>query len=137
MKAAGDFVAFGIELTAGVQFGHDDLGSADALFLVDADRDTAAIVDYGDGIVVVDGDADFGGMAGEGFIDGIVHHLVDEVVEAHFAGGADVHCGAKAHRLQAFQYFDATGIVNITRTGVHFVCHSSLLLIGDIKFSWA
>ena len=120
MQTAGDLVAVGIELTAGVQLGHDDLRRRDALFFVDADRDAAAIVDHGDRVIVVNGDGDFGGIPAEGFVDGVIDYFVDQVVQAHFARGADVHGGAQSHRLQAFEHFDASRIVNISPAGIHF-----------------
>ena len=45
-------------------------------------------------------------VAGQRFVDRVVDHFVDQVMQAHFAGRADVHGGAQAHRLQAFQHFD-------------------------------
>ena len=60
VQSAGDFVAVGIELAAGVQLGHDDLGRRDAFLLVHVHRNAAAVVDHGDRIVVVDGDVDLG-----------------------------------------------------------------------------
>ena len=70
------------------------------------DRDAAAVIDNGDGIVDMDGDVDAGGVAGEGFIDGVVDDLVDEVMEALLAGGADVHGGALADGRKAFENGD-------------------------------
>jgi hypothetical protein len=31
------------------------------------------------------------GISGQGFIDGVVDNLIDEVVEAHLTGRANVH----------------------------------------------
>ena len=45
VQAAGNFVAVGIELAAGVQLGHDDLRRRDAFFFVHIDRDAAAVID--------------------------------------------------------------------------------------------
>ena len=36
-------------------------------------------------------------------VDGVVHHLVDQVVQAVDGGVADVHAGALAHRFKAFE----------------------------------
>ena len=44
VQAAGDLVGVLVELSAGVQLGHDDLGRRHALALVDVGRDAAAIV---------------------------------------------------------------------------------------------
>ena len=45
-------------------------------------------------------------VAGQGFVDGVIDHFVDQVMQSHFAGRADIHGGPQAHRLQAFQHFD-------------------------------
>ena len=44
VQAAGDLVGVLVELPAGVQLGHDDLGRRDAFLGVDVGRDAAAVV---------------------------------------------------------------------------------------------
>lgn len=82
VQAAGDLVGILVELTAGVQLGHDDLGRRDALLGVDVGRNAAAIVGHGDRAFRVQRHRHFGGVAGERLVNGIVHHLIDHVVEA-------------------------------------------------------
>ena len=48
----------------------------------------------------------FFAVAGQGLVDGVVHHFVDQVVQSHLAGRADVHGGTQAHGLQAFENLD-------------------------------
>lgn len=116
VQAARHLVAVLVELAAGVQLGHDDLGGA-ALRLVlvvelDAGRDAAAVVDHGDRVVGVDGDVDLGAMPRQRFVDGVVQHLEHEVVQAGAIRRiADVHARPLAHRLQAFQDLDRGGAV--------------------------
>ena len=40
-------------------------------------------------------------VAGQCLVHGVVHHFVNEVVEAPGSGGADVHAGPLANRLQS------------------------------------
>jgi hypothetical protein len=62
----------------------------------------------------VDDGVDFSGIAGEGLVDGVVHHLIDQVVQTHLAGRADIHGRAKAHGLQPFQNLDIfTGVAAV------------------------
>ncbi len=105
VEAAGDLVVGGVELAAGVEHGEDDLdgGHGHAVDGLVVDRDAAAVVDDGDGVVDVDGDVDAGGVAAEGLVDGVVDDLVDEVVQALLAGGADVHGGAQADGREALE----------------------------------
>jgi hypothetical protein len=57
VQTAGDLVGTVVELTAGVQHGHDDLGRRPPFFGVDVHRNAAAVVLDRDGLVGVDGDA--------------------------------------------------------------------------------
>ncbi len=50
-------------------------------------------------------------MPGEGFVDRVVDDLVDEVVQAARAGGADVHAGPLADRLEAFEDLDVLCVI--------------------------
>ncbi len=95
-----------------MELGHDDLGRADAFFLVDADRNAAAIVVHGAGPVRVQRHVDAVGMAGQRFVHRIVHHFIDHVMQARAViGVADIHAGALAHGIQALEDLDAVGAV--------------------------
>ncbi|MNI49295.1 hypothetical protein D3C73_1038970 [compost metagenome] len=92
-----------------MQFGHDDFRRAAVEFvvLVDIRGDTAAVVGDRDGIVGMDGDDDVVAMAGQGFVDGVIHDLEHHVVQAGAVGCvADVHAGALAHGLQPLEHLD-------------------------------
>ena len=54
----------------------------------------------------MDDDVDFFGVAGESLVDGVVDDFVDQVVQAHLAGRADVHGGTQADGLEAFEDLD-------------------------------
>ena len=93
VQAAGNFVSVAIEFSAGVQHGHHDFGGGLFFRGVHVDGNAAAVVDDGDAVVVVHGDVDFVAEAGHGFVDGVVDDFPDEMVQAQFAGRADVHRG--------------------------------------------
>ena len=113
VQAARDLVVGGVELAAGVEDGEDDLdgGHGHAVDGLVVDRDAAAVVDNGDGVVDMDGDVDAGRVAGERFVDGVVDDLVDEVVQPLLAGGPDVHRGTFADGGEAFEDGDVLGRV--------------------------
>jgi len=54
----------------------------------------------------VKGDGDPGSVAGDRLVHGVVHNLVDEMVESAGTGGADVHAGALANRLETLENGD-------------------------------
>ena len=81
MQTAGNLVAVGIELAAGVQLRQHDLRGRDA-FLVHVDGNAAAVVDNRDRVVDVDRDVDLGRVPGQRFVDGVVDDLVDQVMQS-------------------------------------------------------
>ena len=58
-----------------------------------------------------DRDLDPVAVAGQRLVDGVVHDLPHQVVQAALAGGADVHAGALADRLEALEDLDRAGVV--------------------------
>ena len=112
VQAPGDLVAFATELSSGVQHRQHDLGCGFAgvlgMFL---DRDTSAVVHDPTAPVREDGHVDARAVAGHRLVDGVVHDLPDEVVQARRSGGADVHTGSHANRLEAFKNGDVTRLV--------------------------
>ena len=111
MEAAGNFVGVAVEFSAGVEDGEDHFGGGPLFGGVHVDGNAAAVVDHGDAIVGVDGDVDFVGETGHGFVDGIVHDFPDQVMQTHLAGRADVHGGAQANGFEAAEDFDGFGVV--------------------------
>ena len=58
------------------------------------------------------------GMAGQRLVDGIVHDLIDHVMQARAViGVADIHAGALAHGIQALQHLDAVGVIFAGQVG--------------------
>ena len=111
VQAAGDLVAGAAELAAGVQHGEHDLGGRLVVLGHDAHRDAATVVDHDHRVVGLDGDGDAVGIAGEGFVDRVVDDLVHQMVEAARPGGADVHAGTFADRVEALEDGDVLLVV--------------------------
>ena len=80
VKAAGDGVRLAAELAAGVQRRHDRLDGRHTGRLVDVGGDAAAVVLHPDAAVLLNMDVHFGATAGHELVDGVVHHLKDELV---------------------------------------------------------
>ena len=111
MQSAGDFVGTFVEFAAGVQDGHDHLEGRAVLFLVHVHGNAAAVVLDGDAVVGVDADVYLVAVACQGFVDGIVDHLINQVVQAAEVDVADVHGGAHAHGFETFENGDVTSAV--------------------------
>ena len=112
MQTARHFVGILVELTARMKLGHDDFSRRHALALVDIGRDAATIVVDGHGPVGVEANIDDIGVTGQRLVDGVVHDLIDHVMQARtIIGVADIHAGAFAHRVEAFEDLDGIGAV--------------------------
>ena len=142
VQSAGNFVGRGVELSARVQHGHHDLrrGQTLAINIHLVGGNAAAVVDDGDGVVDVNGDVDAIGESRQRFVDRVVDHFVDEVMQSHLAGRADVHGGTLAHRFHAAQNLDGIcGVVSVGRTvavlpvvrGKFFVLNFEWFVLGS------
>ncbi len=114
VQPARDLVAAAVpELAAGVKDGQHDLGRGTTLLRHRLDRDAAAVVLDRAAVVRVEDDADAVAVTGEGLVNRVVDDLVDQVVEAAGTGGADVHAGTFAHRLQSLEDGDVLGAIGV------------------------
>jgi hypothetical protein len=111
VQATGDGVPAAAELAAGVQDGEDHLHGRFLLHRVHVDGDAAAVVDHADAAVVQQRDLDLRAEAGQRLVDGVVDDLLHQVVQAARPGGADVHAGALADRLQTLEHGDVARVV--------------------------
>src|ERR1017187_2296905 len=109
VQTARHLIRRGVELTACVEFGQNDLHRRHHLPVGQGhqiDGDAAAIVGDSNRIVDVNDYFDFLGIAGERLVHGVVDDLVHEVMEAHFACRTDVHGGTEANCLKPLKNFD-------------------------------
>src|SRR5438552_4232615 len=128
VQPAGHAVHFPFELPATVHPRQDDLDARRAVLRMDVDRDSPTVVCDRDRSVRVQGDLDFLAEAGHGFVNRVVHDLVDEVVEAARVDRADVHRRAFSDRLQAFEDLDLRGVVG----GLFYHLFRDLLERGSV-----
>jgi len=94
-----------------VQDGHDDFDGRSVVLLVGVDGDAASVVPDAHRAVVVERDRDIVAVARERLVDGVVHDLVDEVVETPCVSRTDVHRRALPDRLQSFEHLYLPGSV--------------------------
>ena len=123
VQAAGHLVGSFVELAACMEHRHHDFQGRFLFFLMEIHRNAAAIVLHGDGVVLVDGHLDVVAVSGHGLVDGVVHHLVHQVVQAVLADVSDIHGGTLAHSLQAFQHLDVAGRIVVLAHYLFFFCH--------------
>ena len=83
------------------------------------DRDAPAIVGDREGAIGMQMHLDAIGMAGDGFVHGVVEDFRGQMVQGAFIGTADIHARAPAHRFQSLEDLNVlSGIVAAARRGI-------------------
>jgi len=112
VETTRDLVATSAELAAGVQHGQHDLGRRHLGVLHRRiDGDATAVVANLATAVWLEPDLDRAGVAGHGFVDGVVDDLVDHVVQAGGTRRPDVHAGSLPNRLESLEDLDRLSAV--------------------------
>ncbi len=82
VETAGDLVAPAAELASRVEHGQRDGERVLARFFVQADRNAAPVVHNGYGVIRADKDFHVRAVAGQRFVNGVIDHLGDEVMQS-------------------------------------------------------
>ncbi len=82
MQTTGDFIGILVELTTGMQLGHDDFRSRNAFTGMNIRRNAAAVVGDRNRSLGIERDRDDIGVTRKGFVNGIVHDFVDHMMQA-------------------------------------------------------
>ena len=135
MQTAGHLVPLASELAAGVKLRQHHGEGRQVLILDQVDGNAPACVPDGDRLVRVDGDVDEFVVTRQGLVDGVVDHLVDEVVKATRTGGADVHPGSQPNRLETLQNGDV--LCGVRGLGARQVSSPSIKKALQIPQKWA
>jgi len=106
VQAAGDLVPPAAELAAGVQGRQHHLDCRLADFRYRVNRNPGAVVGHRGAAVRVQDDVNLVAPAGQRFIDRVVDHLVQQVVQPVGSGAADVHRGTPADAFETFEDLD-------------------------------
>ncbi len=129
MQTAGHLVAGIVKLAAGMQLGHDHLDGGHAFLGMDVHRNAAPVIAYGHGIVRMQNNRDVRTIPGHGFVNGVIHHLINEMMQAAPVRGAYIHGRTLAHGGKAFQNGNGRGRVVAGGFRNHYYFLSCTLLL--------
>ena len=111
VQAAGDLIAAAAEFAARMQDRIDDLERGAAGLGLNVHGDAAAVIGDGDGVAGIDRHGDVGAVARKRLVDGVVHDLIDQMVQAAGGRRADIHARTFPDGLQPLQDLDLRGVV--------------------------
>ena len=109
MQTARHLVRALVELTARMEDSHNHLQRAFVELLVFIDRDSTTVILHDNRSIRTDRHLDVAAIARHGLVDGVVHRLVDEMMETLLADVADIHGWTLAHSFQTFKDLYVTG----------------------------
>ena len=117
VQTTGKFIRPLAEFSTRVEVGQREFNGGHAAVLVEIHRDAASIIAHRAGAIAVNVDEDIFSIPRHVFVDGIVHHFKDAMVQALLIRVSDVHSRPVAHGLGEFQLADLIGVILLT--GIH------------------
>ena len=111
MQTAGYLISPAAEFSAGMEHGIHHLKGGPPGLRLDIYGNAAAVVCHGDGIALVDLHGNIGAIARQGFVNGVVHDFIDQMMQTAFRRGADIHPRTLTYSLQSFEHLNLGGIV--------------------------
>ena len=111
VKAAGNGIAVAAKFPAGMKDRQDNFDSRFTDFM-HGDRNTAAIIDDSDAVVILNGYFNMSTISSQGFIDTVIDDFVDQMMKAPCRCTADVHPRPLADGFQSFQYLNLFGTIS-------------------------
>jgi len=100
------------------------------------DRDASSIVPNGNGAIGVDGNVNPCTVACEMFVDGIVEHFKNAMMQSSLIGITDVHAGAFANSFKSLKFVNLSGTVNIASSSVLFLWNIAVVERDDWFGRW-
>ncbi len=125
MQTARDLVGIAVELATGMQYGHNDLGRRLFLRRMHIDRNTTTVVFHRDRTINMNSYRDFVTVSGQTFINGVIHHFIDQMVQTLGTGRTNIHGRPLTNCGQSFKNLDALSTVFF----VFHLRHKFLMLI--------
>ena len=126
VQTARDLIPIAAEFAARMEHGEHDLNGGHAA-LMHIDGDAAPVVRNGNAVVPMDHDLNVVAVARKCLVDGVIHDLIDEMMQSAFRCRSNVHTWTFPHCLQSFEDLDLSRAV-VGIDGGHIVTH---LLGGD------
>ena len=103
MQPAGDLVAAVTELASRMQHCESQGDRRDLLLRMILDRDAATVISHLDPALRQDADQDHVAVSGKCLVNCVVHHFIDQVVQAALPRRADVHARPLPYGFQALE----------------------------------
>ena len=111
VQTAGNCVGFFIELAAGMEHGEHDFDRRLLFRLVHVHRNAAPVVNNRNRVVHVNDDFHVVTETSQSFVDRVIDHFIDEMMQTALAGVANVHRRPFADRFNAFKLLNLVRVV--------------------------
>ena len=117
MQAAGNLVAPAAEFAARMQHRQANFHRGAVHLRVKIDREAAPVIQHARGTVGVQGDGDFGAVACQRFVDGVIYNFINQVIQTAHIGGADIHARPFSYGLQSLEHLNLSRVIMMSLLG--------------------
>ena len=124
VKSAGHLIAPAAKFSACMKDGKYDFHRRNPGLVIDADRNTTAVVNNRDGIVFINRHIYRVTESCKCFVDGVIHNLINQMMKTTKRCASDVHTWSFADSFKPLQNLDLIGSIFL----IYFCSHIFLLL---------
>ena len=126
VKSSAGLICIVIKFSAGMERCEHNAFCAHTLFM-HSDRNAAPVILHCAGAVRLEYHLDLAAKACQMLVDGVVHDLIDKMVETSCGNTADIHSGSHPDSFKTLEYFYA-GCVIIIGFLIN-ICHANFLFL--------
>ena len=103
VKASGNLISSAAEFTAGMKHSKNNLNCRYTCLGVKINRHSTSVIDNGDGIVLIYLYLNGSTESCQGFIDGVVYDLIDQMMKSSVGCRSNIHTRSFADCFQSLQ----------------------------------
>ena len=111
VQTAGKFISAAAEFTARMQFGKHHFHSGFSFLFYYTRGNTASVIGDGYASVFLQFNQNGIAISRHSFVHGVIHNLVNQMMQSALIGRTDVHTRSLSHRLKTFQHLYCALIV--------------------------
>ena len=106
VETAGYLISPAAEFSSGVEYRKYHFHGGNPRLVIDSNRNSPAIIDYGYRIIGVDGHINMVAKSSQRFVHRIVHDFIHQMMKTAGRSAADIHSRPFSHRFQSLQDLD-------------------------------
>src|SRR5210317_320365 len=135
MQPSGNFIRMIVKFTTGMKFCHNHFNSRYFFLFMDTYRNSAPVIRHTDTVIRVNDHLNLAAKTSHGFIDTVVHNLVNQVVKSGNIDIAYIHGWSLTNGFQPLKHFNIVFGIIICVVFFFHILIGMITLKNDLLFS--